>query len=1604
MINMTAMSDTDKLNLLNRYLGGEAKASIKGYLMLPPTEAYERAYKLLLYRYGDRVKLGNTFRDQLRRWAKISGTDADGLRRFVDFLVQCETAKSSLKTLRILDDESENTDMARKLPVWLSRKWSRRVAAYREENEDYPSFSEFVSFLIKEERFASDPLTRALQKTETSKSTVRGSSFAAESRGVSDAGRRFGACFFCKNRHFITVCDQFRAKSFEFRQNYVKENRMCFGCLNKGHQVRECKNKNTCEICQGRHPTVMHMHEATSEGAPTTISVTTCASNRYPERLDHKSSLIVPVRISHPDCPGREVVTYAMLDTQSDASFITEGTARELGVEGRETRLSLSTMTSNERIIRCTRFAGLQVRGFNSQCMVNLPSVFSRKSIPINRDHIPCPDTVNGWPYLETLRSQLMPKIDCEIGLLIGYDCPKALIPKNVISAPNDGDGPFGYETVFGWGVVGVVGRPHGPNPDSLNFSHRILARPVTGSEIISPRRTKEVVSPADCLRALEGDFIDKGQDEETISSADRAFLKIMEDGIKVDASQHYSMPLPFNNQKGRLFNNRVFVSNRTLSLQRKLDKSTSYKEEYTRFMDEMIEKGFAEEVSEPVGGAGEFGWYVPHFGVFHKTKHKLRVVFDCSARYNGISLNDALYKGPDFINPLVGILCRFRKHPVAFSCDVEKMFYCFHVHPEDRDYLRFLWWKGGDTSRPLSTFRMTAHLFGAVSSPACATFGLRHIAREFTDYGDDVLDFISNNFYVDDGLKSVWGEDAAISLVERTVALCKTRGVRLHKFVSNSENLLKTLPDSECAVKSNVLSLDLEECPTERVLGVLWDIKSDSFKFKVIANKEPKTRREMLSVTSSIFDPLGWIAPFTLKARLILQQMCRGGSLDWDEEVSQPILNSWTNWYQETTSLHELSINRCWQKEDYKELQAIQLHHFSDACEDGYGACSYLRTVDQAGRVSVCLVMAKARVAPSVSITIPRLELMAAVVAARLSTILERELRLERVSHHFWTDSQIVLGYLKNDSKRFKVFVANRVQQIHDASKPSQWSHVTGVDNPADLASRGMKAEDLVKSTLWFKGPSFLQQEWVDLNRTGLGIVDPNDHELRKVIVRAVETDTLLDVFNFSLFSSWRSLTRGVARAKLLARSFKANLSIKMRLRSATQKPALEPLSVTDLQTAEQLIIRAVQDSYFSEEISCLLSKETLDRGSELRRLNCFLDKAGILRVGGRLRFTNLYSAFKHPVILPKGAHVSNLLLQDCHQGVKHQGRGMTINEVRARGYWVIGLGTLVKGLIQKCVTCRALRGSTLGQKMADLPADRAECAPPFTYCGVDIFGPFLVKERRSEIKRYGAILTCLASRAIHIEMTYTLTTDSFIHSLRKFMAIRGPVRLLRCDNGTNFVGANKELSRSIEIIQSNELRNFVLTNNCDLEFCTNPPSASHMGGAWERLIRVVRSVLSAILDKYSARLDDNSLSTFLYEVAAIVNTRPLSLEHVTDPDHPEPLTPNHLLRGKSKVVMPPPGEFSQGDVYSIKRWRCVQFLADQFGQRWRREYLQYLQLRSKWLREEKEPRVGDIVLITDANIPRNEWRRGTVIEVFPSRDGLVRSVKLRTGRREDG
>ena len=503
--------------------------------------------------------------------------------------------------------------------------------------------------------------------------------------------------------------------------------------------------------------------------------------------------------------------------------------------------------------------------------------------------------------------------------------------------------------------------------------------------------------------------------------------------------------------------------------------------------------------------------------------------------------------------NHLVGVLCRFRLEPVALMCDIKTMFHQFHVNSEHRDLLRFLWWEDGNLENAPQEYRMTVHLFGAVYSPASANFGFRRIACDFkVKYGDEASQFLKRNFYVDDGLKSVQSTEQATELIKATRAMCMAGGLQLHKFASNDKEVLKAVAPEDLAQQtSDIELLEMTQQPEhalgvrwclendfsclqlhkfasndkevlkavvpedlaqqtsdiellemtqqpEHALGVHWCLENDSLSFRVQLQEGSLTRRSILSMISSVYDPLGLASPVLLAGRQILQQICKD-KLDWDDPLPDSLKDQWKQWASDLIKPRHVSISRCLKPSDFGQAVEVELHSFSDASLKGYGACCYLRQVNGNGQVHCALVMGKARVTPLKAITVPRLELTAAVTAARLSGFLTQELDLADVKTFYWTDSTVVLGYLNNDTSRFHTYVANRIQTIRDVSLPEQWNHVSTGQNPADLASHGCSVEELDTDSKWFRGPSFLSEAKLPERRTTHCALSEDDPEVRR-------------------------------------------------------------------------------------------------------------------------------------------------------------------------------------------------------------------------------------------------------------------------------------------------------------------------------------------------------------------------------------------------------------------------------------------------------------------------------------------------------------------------
>ncbi|KAJ8365140.1 hypothetical protein SKAU_G00139710 [Synaphobranchus kaupii] len=444
--------------------------------------------------------------------------------------------------------------------------------------------------------------------------------------------------------------------------------------------------------------------------------------------------------------------------------------------------------------------------------------------------------------------------------------------------------------------------------------------------------------------------------------------------------------------------------------------------------------------------------------------------------------------------------------------------------------------------------------------------------------------------------------------------------------------------------------------------------------------------------------------------------------------------------------------------------------------------------------------------------------------------------------------------------------------------------------------------------------------------------------------------------------------------------------------------------LTEKELTQAEQIVIRCVQHEIYSEEMKCIQGKQDLPNNSPLCKLHPIMDSEGLLRVGGRISQSKLQEDEANPILIPGQHHIATLLIHHHHESVKHQGRHLTEGAIRASGLWIIGAKRSINSLIHRCVTCRKLRRKIEHQQMADLPAERLQTDPPFSYVGLDVFGPWEITTRRTRggqarSKRWAVMFTCMCTRAVHIEVIESMSSSSFINALRRFFSIRGPAKQLRSDCGTNFVGASKELKLDPPSLGETSVEDYLLDKKCTWVF--NPPHASHMGGAWERMIGIARRILeSMFLQLGYSKLTHEVLTTLMAEVTAIINARPL-VPVSSDPEAPLILTPSTLLTQKIGVSPPPPGDFTKGDMFK-HQWKRVQVLADTFWARWRKEYLNTLQSRQKWHRKKPNLEVGDVVLMKDNQARRNEWPMGIILKALPSKDGLVRKVEIKVTRHQ--
>ena len=630
--------------------------------------------------------------------------------------------------------------------------------------------------------------------------------------------------------------------------------------------------------------------------------------------------------------------------------------------------------------------------------------------------------------------------------------------------------------------------------------------------------------------------------------------------------NNRFKIGLLWKNESPCLSYNRPIAISSFKNLEKKFKKNPNFYQMFRTQINEYIDLGFAKKLtameSEDISPTTN---YIPHHGVFHIHKPgRVRVVFNASAEFQGTSLNKNLLPGVDFLNNLTDVLTKFRTGKYAVTGDIEKMFHQIKVNEKDVDALRFVW--RDNPTEEISDHVMVRHLFGKVDSPCIANWALKKSAEQSSQ---EIQSAINNNFYMDDFLKSMSNETDLIKLVGGVIATLKTCSFRLSKFVSNSIKVLKHLPATEISPK--YVNLDLNSLSSERTLGLIWNIDKDTFTFKPVWKKLPNTKRGILSIVSSTFDPLGILTPSLIEAKYIIQQLWKE-KIGWDEKIPDNLYKRWELWKQEMSNISTISIPR-WFGFDKKENNQIELHMFCDASKIAYGAVAYLKCTEQ-NQNHVTFLLAKSRLAPinDKHLTMPKLELQAAVLASRLKTSILEQLEFEIYKTYLWTDSKITLHYIQNETRKFPVFIMNRLQEIRSKTEISEWNHIPGEYNPADHCTRYTHCSKILNETNWIKGPEILHNNTYTAKTIIKNDIIPDDL-IDKVQIQTIASDELKTTYiKWEHYSSFTKLVRHIALIiKLRQKWINKN-------RGYSETIQLNHLSVSDLRNAELHIYKQAQ------------------------------------------------------------------------------------------------------------------------------------------------------------------------------------------------------------------------------------------------------------------------------------------------------------------------------------------------------------------------------------------------------------------------------------------
>ncbi|XP_073995272.1 uncharacterized protein [Rhodnius prolixus] len=1576
----TSLTAVEKYHFLLANLQGSALSVIKH---VPVSEVgYEQAWSALLQHYDNKRKLAAFYLDQILNFKPLTGkATAASLQHFMQVVIENVTSFEKIKipnsskyimfelALRCLDEstrESFELAAADEFPTcddlakFVRKKVNAKDITERGKRDLTPILNQpFKPNNTRSNRTHIKPSNSFFTNTTSSPSVVNEANQLVSSS-------RSPTCFLCKQRHKLTECPTYVRGTPKQRYDILKNWAGCKNCLYPGHRTRECTSRWKCRQCGGRHHTTLHLQPSIpsmpsitqptpqlpstnkEEPSATNVAFSAISANHTPEVL--LGTAIVQIC----DVNGVFHPIRVVIDCGSQYSFITESCASMLQLPSIPFNISVSGI-GQSMLLTPTKKVMCTLR---SLCSVSPDLYTEAVVIPIITQQLPHqrlppsvwkryihlnladPDFWNPGPIDFLLGADLFLQI---------LDCSSPPCEFNFNQKE-----PKLLSTIFGQIIMGKC--------TELSCSQSTSSFFITSSDVYSLME-----------RFWEIETI---KTEQPTLSPDDQFC---EDHFKATHSRmpdgRYVVSLPFLTVPNYLGPTNLCALHRLRNVEFKLARDSALSHQYHSFLQEYLDLGHMVTTNRPAKCV------IPHHGVSKivNGESKLRVVFDGSCRTTFGSLNDYLGAGPKLQTDISDIILNFRKHRFVITADIVKMYRQILISVDDRVYQHILWRFSSD--HPIEEFELTTVTYGLKSSPFLA---LRVIQQLVTDEGTPfplATKALTHDTYVDDIVTGASTIDEILSIKEQLIALLSKGGFQLSKWTSNSSDVIKPSPD-QCKVMPISFS-EMEE-PTVKLLGLQWDPIQDVFSYKIHMSALPSTKRMILSTIARIYDPLGYVSPSVFIAKILLQETWKLG-IGWDENLPTAILHTWENFLQDIPNLQQVRIPRYLMLDDTQAPCSIV--GFCDASERGYGAVLYIVSIVNSKR-KVFLLKSKSKLAPLKPMTIPRLELCGALLLASLYTSIAKFIKHLRIeSTWFFTDSATVLSWFQIPAHTLKTFVAHRVVRISELTNIKCWKHISSHENPADCCSRGLLPTQLLNHPLWWAGPPWLIQPEILWPSNETSISSENIPEIKSSHVTLTVTFHASDFINWTeRFSKYRRLVNSLAYALRFVPKSKFSDHIRPK----------GPITALEFDAANIKCIKLLQHHYYPEAFNDHLNPTPL-----MLSLNVFVDQTGILRVGGRLRHSSLPIESKHPILLPRRSQFTNILIDYFHIEHAHAGPATLLAAIQQQ-YWIPAGRSLVKQRKRTCIICHKMTKSNRAPLMGDLPPERLSSVRAFYQTGVDFAGPFLCKEtprRKSPlVKVYLCLFVCLSTKAVHLELVHSLSTEAFIDALDRFIARRGkPVKMLS-DCGKNFVGAANYLAEVAAWHDSETTQACILDhiNHHHITWLFNPPQAPHFGGIWEAGVKSTKTLLRKLIG--SSTFSSQELNNIFIKIEAILNSRPLQ-PLSTDPQDLQPLTPGHFLIGAPLTALP---EATLTDVplNHLTRWQYLRERVQHFWSRWQKEYLQTLQQRTKWITTTTNLKVGDMVLLKDLHTWPLQWPLARVISIHPGPDGIVRVATVKTAQ----